>query len=403
MTTSPRKHGGARGGPSSSRSRARLADVALAAAALGLVATLSCAGSNDVARNGPASAPPAPAPSASISVSQPAPAPSSSQAGQPSQPSQPAQPASSASLSSPSSPVAQGQRGQVVPPDLGDLEHMCALLTSCDKLHIPPALIPGDFSACVSKMASEMASPTAVGFSLMMRECGLQSNSCAALRSCALRGANPDTCAGRGKQSVVGFCDVDGRALACWHEQVLAVRDCPRGGEQCIVVDGQATCTLGPCPGDIHEGDKPRCAASGRHLLHCEKGKLASLDCAAFGLKCSTAADGTAGCATAGAACAATSKRCDGPVAVGCYNGHEVRVDCGAAAMTCASSAGNTPVGACFSPAPPLGEACDLSDRGKCDGASVKYCYDGRPRTYPCKALGFNRCESNPGGVHCAP
>jgi hypothetical protein len=280
---------------------------------------------------------------------------------------------------------------------------MCALLTSCDKLPIPPSLIPGDFSSCVAKMASELASPSAVGFSLLMRECGLQSNSCAALRSCALRGADPDACAGRGKQAVVGFCDVDGRALACWHEQPLAVRDCPRGGEQCIVVDGQATCTLGPCPATIAEGEKARCSASGRHLLHCEKGKLASLDCEAFGLKCAVGADGVAGCATSGAPCAAASRRCDGNAAVGCYDGHEVRVDCGAAGMTCASTPGNTPVGACFSPAPPPMEACDMSDHGKCDGANVKYCYAGLPRVYPCKALGFNRCDATATGVRCSP
>jgi hypothetical protein len=280
---------------------------------------------------------------------------------------------------------------------------MCALLTSCEKLPIPPSLIPADFSACVEKMASELSSPSAVGFSLLMRECGLQANSCASLRSCALRGASPDACAGRGKQAVVGFCDVDGRALACWHEQPLAVRDCPRGGEQCIVVDGQATCTLGTCPSSIPEGEKPRCSGSGRHLLHCEKGKLASLDCAAFGLTCATGADGTAGCATAAAPCAAGVKRCEGNAAVGCYDGHEVRVDCSAAGLTCAFSAGATTVGACYSPAPPPTDGCDPGDRGKCEGATVKYCYAGRPRVYPCKALGFNRCETLSSGVRCAP
>ena len=299
--------------------------------------------------------------------------------------------------------MSEGQRGSVVPPDLGDLEHMCALLTSCDKLPIPPSLIPPDFAACVAKLAGDLSSPSTVGFSLLMRECGLQSNSCAALRACALRGADPNACAGRGKQAVVGFCDVDGRALACWHEQVLAVRDCPRGGEQCIVASGQSTCTLGPCPSGVVEGDKPRCSASGRHLLHCEKGKLASLDCAAFGLNCSSAADGTAGCATAGASCASGARRCDANTAVGCYDGHEVRVECGAAGLTCSSSAGSTPIGACYSPAPPPADACDMADHGKCDGASVKYCYAGTPRVYPCKALGFNRCEAQGAGVHCSP
>ncbi|MGH7439468.1 MAG: hypothetical protein ACRENE_27585 [Polyangiaceae bacterium] len=302
--------------------------------------------------------------------------------------------------------VSQGQRGVAIPPDLSDVEHMCALLTACEKLPVPPSLVAPDFAGCVAKMSAELASPSALGFSLLMRECGLQSSSCAALKSCALRGADPAACAGRGKQAVVGFCDVDGRALACWHEQVLAVRDCPRGGEQCIVVDGQATCTLGACPATVAEGAKPQCSASARHLMHCEKGKLASLDCAAFGLKCLTGADGTAACASAGPACAAGAKRCEGTSAVGCYDGHEARVDCGAASMTCAapaSGAAAAEVGACYA-APPAAGACDPAERGKCEGASVKYCHAGTPRTYPCKALGFNRCEAlaSGGGVRCA-
>ena len=192
-----------------------------------------------------------------------------------------------------SSHVMNGLRSQVVPPDLAAIERMCALLTSCDKLPIPRSLVPDDFGSCVKKMSDELSAATAVNFSLTLRECGLQSDSCAGLRACAMRGASADACSGRGKQGVVAFCDDAGRALTCWHEQTLAVRDCPRGGEQCLVVNGEATCSLGPC-GAIAEGDKPRCSASGTHLVHCEKGKLASLDCATFGLKCSTAADGSA-------------------------------------------------------------------------------------------------------------
>jgi hypothetical protein len=305
-----------------------------------------------------------------------------------------------------SSALSQGQRGIVVPPDLSDVEHLCALVTACEKLPIPPSIVPPDFAGCVAKVSADLASPSALGSSLLVRECGLQSSSCAALKSCALRGADAATCAGRGKQSVVGFCDVDGRALACWHEQVFSVRDCPRGGEHCIVVDGQATCTLGPCPANVAEGDKPRCSGSGRHLMHCEKGKLASLDCAAFGLKCTTGADGTAGCSTTAAACTAGAKRCDGTLAVGCYDGHETRVDCGAAAMTCAAPASGAAaaVGACFAAPPASGEPCDPAERAKCEGPNVKYCHSGAPRTYSCKALGFNRCEalSSGGGVRCA-
>lgn len=297
--------------------------------------------------------------------------------------------------------VTHAQRGEVQPPDLDDVEHMCALLTSCDKLPIPPSLIPSDFPSCVKSMQEEMTSARAINFSLLMRECGLQSNSCASLAICALRGADPDACAGRGKQGVVGFCDVDGRALSCWHEQILAVRDCPRGHEECFVAGGDAHCSLGACPGDVREGDKPRCSASQTHLLRCEKGKLASLDCAAFGLKCATAADGSAGCATSGPACSASAKRCDGNTAVGCYNGHEVRVDCSAAGLVCNSTAGGTPVGACVAPPPPAA-ACDAADKARCDGASIRYCSAGRARSFFCKATGFTRCETGKTGVHCA-
>ncbi len=297
--------------------------------------------------------------------------------------------------------VAHAQRGEVVPPDLDDVEHMCALLTSCDRLPIPPSMIPADFQSCVKKFTDEMASPAAINFSLTMRECGLQSNSCASLRACALHGANPEACVGRGRQGVVGFCDVDGRALTCWHDQILAVRDCGRGGEQCIVQGGDAKCTLGPCPGNIRDGDKAQCSASGTHKLQCEKGKLVSLDCAAFGLRCTTAADGTAGCATGGASCPSAMKRCDGNAAVGCFNGHEVRVDCAAGGMTCSPTPGATPVGACMSQQPPAG-ACDSTDRARCDGANIKYCFAGKQRSYFCKALGFTKCDGGKGGVRCS-
>ncbi len=322
-------------------------------------------------------------------------------------PAAPAAPTADAASAAPkdagaaSSLVAHAQRGEVAPPGLDDVEQMCALLTSCDRLPLPPSLIPADFAQCVKKMTDEMTSSAAINFSLTMRECGLHSTSCAALRSCTLRGAGPEACSGRGKQNLVGSCDVDGRALTCWHEQILSVRDCPRGGEQCIVVDGQASCTLGPCPVSIKEGDKPRCSGAGTHLLRCEKGKLASLDCAAFGLKCSTAADGTATCATAGPACSGDGKRCDGEVAVGCYNGHEVRVDCAAAGLMCHAAPGATPIGTCFAAASAT-SACNPGDRARCDEASIKYCAGGVPRSFSCRGAGFARCEAGKGGVRCA-
>ena len=218
--------------------------VALAVSTLAALAGIAVACANSP-RGGPVEAPggagaPA-APSASAPAAGPGPVTTSMPA--------------SGDAGGPSSFAASGQRSQVVPPDLGVVERMCALLTSCDKLPIPRSLVPDDFASCVKKMSDEMSAATAINFSLTLRECGLQSDSCAGLRSCALRGASPESCSGRGKQGFVGFCDDAGRALTCWHDQTLAVRDCPRGGEQCIVVGGEATCTLGPC-GSVAEGEQ---------------------------------------------------------------------------------------------------------------------------------------------------
>ena len=277
---------------------------------------------------------------------------------------------------------------------------MCALLTSCEGLPIPPSLIPADFAMCVRKMGEDLLSPGALSFSLTMRECGLLADSCSELRACALRGARADVCNGRGKQAVAGYCDIDGRAISCWHDHVLAVRDCPRGGEQCSVRDGEALCTLGPCPSDMKEGAPPVCSASGTRMLQCEKGRLVSLDCAAFGLNCATTASGPA-CAPPTAACTAGAKRCDGNLAVGCLAGHEVKVDCAVAGLSCGGGAGATQVGACSSPAATTG-ACDAHSPGRCDGASVKYCFAGKARSYFCKSLGFSRCVTDGRGARCA-
>jgi hypothetical protein len=313
------------------------------------------------------------------------------------------------SRSLPTSPfVARARQGEVAVPTAEEVERMCALLTSCDKVAIPPALFPADFQGCVKRMSDEMTSPGAVNFSLTMRECGLRADSCASFRACALHGASPDACKGRGKQAVVGFCDVDGRALTCWHDDVLAVRDCNRGGEQCVVVDGEAACTLGPCPPGVKEGDKSSCSVSGTHSIRCEKGKLASLDCTAFGLKCTTALDGSSGCATGGPPCRGKEeRRCDGNVAVGCIHGHEVRVDCAAAGLVCAQASGQVsgvaPVGACAAP-PALSGPCDVADKARCDetGTAIQYCYAGRSRSYSCKALGFRKCDPGKNGARCS-
>ncbi len=312
--------------------------------------------------------------------------------------------ASAGDGSAPSSLVARARRAEVTAPRIDRVERMCALLTTCDRLPIPSAMFPADFSTCVTRIANELSSPNAVLFSLTMRECGLQADSCASLRACALHGADPEQCKGRGRQGVVGFCDVDGRAITCWHDGVLAVRDCNRGGEQCVVANGAAKCTLGACPPGAGDGDAQFCSASNTHLVHCEKGKLASLDCTAFGLHCATDVDGAAGCATAGPGCVSTSApRCEGGEAVGCVHGHEVRVDCEAGGLSCASSSGATAVGACAASGPASSDSCGPAERARCDGPVIRYCHAGRRRSYACKDVGFQKCDSNKNGVRCVP
>jgi hypothetical protein len=279
---------------------------------------------------------------------------------------------------------------------------MCALLVSCDALPLPPSMVPQDFGKCVRTMTDELSKASGINFSLTIRECGLRANTCQQLRTCALRGAKPDACVGRGGQGIVGYCDIEGRALSCFKDKVLAVRDCPRGGEQCAVRGGDAYCALGPCPPDMTEGAPATCSANGTRILRCEKGKLVSLDCAAFGLKCALDG-GVAGCASEGASCSGTASRCDGATAIACHHGHEVRVDCAAAGLACGGPAGSAAVGACAA-APPSADKdkCDPAAPAKCDGSSIKYCAEGKTRSYPCKAVSFNRCVSDAKGVRCA-
>jgi len=289
--------------------------------------------------------------------------------------------------------------GELKPPPVDDVEQMCALFGACENIPVPQGMIPQDFPKCVRAMSEELAKPSGVGFSLTIRECGLRANTCAELRTCALRGAKPDACVGRGGQGTAGFCDADGRALSCFKDKILAVRDCPRGGEQCAVRSGESYCALGPCPAEIQEGAAPVCSGSGTRILRCEKGKLVSLDCAAFGLKCVTSG-GPAACAPDTAACTGDAASCDGHVAVGCHHGRQVRIDCGAAGLACGGASG-VAVGACTMPPPDKGDKCDPAAPARCDGASIKYCAAGRTRSYPCKATGFNRCVSDAKGARC--
>ncbi|MBS2013977.1 MAG: hypothetical protein JST00_13895 [Deltaproteobacteria bacterium] len=290
----------------------------------------------------------------------------------------------------------------VTPADIEDVEHMCALLTACDRLPLPSGLVPPSFAACTRALYTELASPSAASFSLTLRDCGLRASSCGELRACALRGAKPDVCAGRGKGGTsVDLCDGDGRAVSCTNERVALVRDCPRGGEQCVVRDGKAVCALGAC-----EKDGPAtCSNSGTRVLECKKGKLVSLDCGAFGLRCVNGPSGPT-CGTSGAACSEGASRCEGATSVACWHGHEVRVDCGARGLGCAGSAdagATSAVGACVQ-TPPASGACDPERTGpKCDGANIRYCSFGTPRVYLCKSVGLSRCVSDDKGVRCAP
>ncbi len=292
--------------------------------------------------------------------------------------------------------IAAASQGLVTPPDIEDVEHMCALLTSCDKL--PLTATGNNEVSCVQSMMNELASADAVKFSVSIRECGLRANSCSELRQCLLRGVKVDAC--RGRTAVASFCDLEGRAIDCLHEQVVKVRDCPRGGENCVTREGDATCALGPCTSENKEGSAS-CSASGTRILRCEHGKLVSVDCGVFGLKCTTEG-GKVGCAPPTQACQSAGKRCDGNVSVGCVQGHEVRVDCGSAGLMCNASPGSSPVGACVAPAPAAAsDKCDPKDPPKCDGATIKYCFAGRKRSYFCKSLGFDKCTKDGSTVRC--
>lgn len=277
---------------------------------------------------------------------------------------------------------------------------MCALLTGCERLPLPAGVVPKDLATCARTLYGELASAEAVEFSLTLRDCGLRASSCGELRACALRGAKPEVCAGRGKLGPVEMCDGDGRAITCEKEHVALVRDCPRGGEQCIVSAGKAMCALGAC-----ETEAPAsCSPSGTRVVECKKGRLLSLDCGAFGLRCAPQAGGPQ-CATPGKTCTEGTLRCDGTTSVGCFHGHEVRVDCAARGLSCGISAdAGTPlaIGSC---AVALGKgACDPDAKPTCDGATLRYCAFGQPRGYLCKSMGLSRCVvDDKSGAHCVP
>ncbi len=308
--------------------------------------------------------------------------------------------------------------GRIVPTPIADIEKMCTLLTGCADLPLPA---PPDVASCVRDLGSWLARPDAVSFSLTLRECALGATSCGQLVTCARRGVHADVCQGRGQNGASAFCDVDGRAVTCVHGAVTQVRDCSRGGERCQASSGDAQCSLASVAGATGSrsndacadatttggGAAPvaRCSASGTHLLTCDQGKSASIDCAAFGLVCASGADG-AGCAPPSATCSAGSERCENGVAVRCLHGHEVRIDCGAAGLVCDGA--GAAVGACRVPSVAGGpvDPCLHAPAPSCgEGAQLTYCATaaGGMRRVSCKQGGLGRCVRDAHGARCAP
>jgi hypothetical protein len=306
--------------------------------------------------------------------------------------------------------------GRVVPTPVSDVERMCTLLTGCPDLPLPT---PGDLASCVRDLGGWLARADAVTFSLTLRECALGATSCDQLATCARRGVRPDACQGRGQNGASAFCDVEGRAVTCLHGAIAQVRDCARGGERCRASNGDAQCALATIAGaggtsndacagaGAGAGSAARCSASGTHLLTCDQGKPASIDCAAFGLVCASGADG-AGCAPPTAACASGSERCENGVAVRCLHGHEVRIECAAAGLVCDGAGAE--VGACRVPAVGGGavDPCKGAPAPRCGNdiaGSLTYCATsaGGMRRLSCKQAGLGGCVRDARGARCAP
>lgn len=296
--------------------------------------------------------------------------------------------------------IALATQGLVKPPAIEDVEEMCALLIGCNDVPLP---IPSqDLGECVRTLWRELAVPEAVKFSISLRECGLGSNSCKALRECALHGVTGDVCAGRGMDKQMSYCDGDGRALTCNKGKLVQVRNCPRFGEQCAAKNGQSTCFLGSCPPDVPADGTPVCSGNGAKIFVCDGGKLLSFDCGGFGLTCTKGPDGKPTCASEKTpACEKDAKRCDGDDHVGCVGGHEVRVQCGKSGMKCAEVATKDSVGTCTAPTAGDGAACS-GQPSRCVGNNVQYCAGGKTRSFFCKGLGFAKCVGGPGQARCS-
>lgn len=298
--------------------------------------------------------------------------------------------------------------GSVLPPSIDDAEAFCALVLACrDVPMFPPA---PDFAGCVTTLMDQLSLPNAVNTSLAIRECGLSATSCKTLRACALKGADPKVCDGVAttSDSPIGKCDFDARAVTCWRGKVLGVRNCGLADELCVVKNGKADCALASaCPANVKE----EWSCAGSRMVKCQDGKFLSIDCKVLNLACNTWTDEKGkhqvGCAPPSTpACKGDKYTCSGNTAVGCANGREVKVACAEAGMTCAdpSAHGERTVGACELPAPPdPKKACDPKKFDpKCEGANMVYCAAGTVRSFPCKAIGANKCVVDKGsGPRC--
>jgi hypothetical protein len=297
--------------------------------------------------------------------------------------------------------VLNAKSGIVVPPTIEDVEEMCSLLIGCP--HVPLASPSNDLGTCVSTLWAELSKPEAVKFSLPIRECGMGANSCTSFRKCALGGADPKVCKGRGMTKSVGFCDSSGRAVTCSKGELVRVRDCPRFGEQCSARKGEATCTLGPCPANVPADGKAVCSGNKQKVFVCDHNRLLSFDCSAFGLECLNDPKGKPVCASPKTpTCTSTKVTCSGNDAVGCVGGHQINVKCDKSKMTCkASGKGKHTIGYCENP-PLTGAECAPGTRSYCVGTNVRYCVGGHVRDFFCKGLGFSRCVGIAGQAHCS-
>ena len=295
------------------------------------------------------------------------------------------------------------QRGEVVPPDLDDVEHMCALLTSCDKLPIPPSLIPPDFA--VVREEDDRRADLAPAASTSRSRCASAGCSRTRARACAPARCTAPTPtpapAAASRASSASATSTAARSPA-GTTRSLAVRDCPRGGEQCLVATARrrapsgrarrrrrrrqaALLRVGDAPAALREGQarEPRLRGLRPQVRHRRP-------------------TGPPACATAGPPCAGSAKRCEGE-----HRGRLLQRPRGARRLRRRRAdvhrrrrAGRPSARACRRRRPSAGAIPDQAPR--CDGANIKYCVAGKPRSHFCKAMGFNKCDSSHNGPHCA-